>query len=145
MRGRRGWAVGAWLAVALVVLPAEATAQGTPGATVPPGLGGWIAYSNAQGIWVMQADGTDRRQVTRPGTAHADYDPALSPDRSTIAFRSSRATPPDSIMLVDSDGTNERSLAVQAELPAGYGMDGAAGLVTRRHQGRLHLHLPAKH
>ena len=123
MRGRHGLALWARLALALVFwLPTEAVAQGTPGAAVPPGLAGRIAYSNAHGIWVMNAEGSDRRRVTQPGTEHADYDPALSPDGSTIAFRSSRATPEDSTMLVDVDGTNERSLAVLAGLPAPYGM-----------------------
>jgi Tol biopolymer transport system component len=117
----RGFLVAASLAVALW-LPAGEAAQGSSGAHSPPNLVGWIVYSNAQGIWVMDADGSNHRQVTHPGTEHADYDPALSPDGSTIAFRSSRATPPDSIMLVDIDGTNERSLAVLAGPPTGYGM-----------------------
>ncbi len=70
----------------------------------------------------MDANGGNRQQVTRSEPAHSDYDPALSPDGRTIAFRSGRATPPDSTMLVDIDGTDERSLAVLVGLPEGSAM-----------------------
>lgn len=104
----------AWLGLALAMAlgaSAGATIHATGTAPVA-GLSGRIAYSTPEGIWVANADGSGARQVTHPREQSADYDPALSPDGATIAFRSSRATPADSIMLVDADGANERSRAV---------------------------------
>ena len=64
------------------------------GASVPPAdkkdLRGRVAYSTRSGdIWVMNADGTHRTQVTRSGAGH-DFDPHLSPDARAIVFRTSR-------------------------------------------------------
>jgi Tol biopolymer transport system component len=53
-------------------------------------LRGRIAYNSAQGdIWVMNADGTGRRRITRSG-AGVDFDPDFSPDGKRIVFRTSR-------------------------------------------------------
>ena len=121
--GRRRFArLGLALAVALGAC-AGATAQAIRTA---PGVGltGRIAYGTVDGIWVMDADGTDRRQVTHtdPGKDEFDYDPAWSPDGRQLAFRSSRTRDGDGIMIVNVDGTDERDLAVLAGLPEGYGM-----------------------
>ena len=53
-------------------------------------LTGIVAYSTREGdIWVMNANGTGRRQITRSG-AGFDFDPQLSPDGRSIVFRTSR-------------------------------------------------------
>ena len=115
-----------WVGIVLVVVFCGQTmvgAQADPTELSPgAGLTGRIVYSTAEGIWVMGAGGANLRQVTQSDPAFSDYDPALSPDGQTLAFRGGRATPPDSTMLVDVDGTNERSLAVLVGLPEGSGM-----------------------
>src|SRR5215210_1693254 len=51
---------------------------------------GVVAYSTRTGdIWVMNANGSGRRRVTRSG-AGFDFDPSLSPNGRSIVFRTSR-------------------------------------------------------
>ena len=53
-------------------------------------LHGLIAYSTRGGdIWVMRANGSGRRRLTRSGRG-VDFDPSLSPDGKHVVFRSSR-------------------------------------------------------
>jgi Tol biopolymer transport system component len=53
-------------------------------------LHGRIAYSTRGGdIWVMNADGSGRRRITRSGDG-LDFDPDFSPDGRRIVFRTSR-------------------------------------------------------
>ena len=53
-------------------------------------LHGRIAYSTLSGdIWVMNADGSHRRRITRSGRGF-DFDPSLSPDGRRVVFRTSR-------------------------------------------------------
>jgi dipeptidyl aminopeptidase/acylaminoacyl peptidase len=94
--------------------PAARTAASTPPAD---GLRGWIAYSTAAGdIWVMRADGSNRRQVTDAG-GH-DFDPSLSPDGRRVVFRTSRGhyapdptgTGVEGIIVVDLDGSHQREI-----------------------------------
>ena len=55
-------------------------------------LHGLIAYSTKAGdIWVMRANGTGRRRITRSGRG-VDFDPDLSPDGRRIVFRTSRGS-----------------------------------------------------
>jgi Tol biopolymer transport system component len=104
--------------------PPKATStsdQPTPaGATAPPatGLTGRIAYNGQDGdIWVMDADGSHRRQVTHSG-AGDDFDPSWSPDGKRIVFRTSRghhlpdpaSLGLDGIFVVNADGSGERPI-----------------------------------
>lgn len=73
---------------------ASATFKSLPPAT-PADLTGRIAFSGPGGaIWIQNADGTSRRQLTHPTNA-VDYDPHWSPDGRRIVFSSSPAQEPD--------------------------------------------------
>ena len=82
------------------------------------GLTGLVAYSTAAGhIWVMNADGTNRRQLTH-GSDGIDLDPSLSPDGRSVVFRTTRDRFPDphgfgldGIRVVGVDGSGEHSIA----------------------------------
>jgi hypothetical protein len=50
---------------------------------------GRIAFDYRRAIWVMNADGSGRRQLTRPRAGN-DFDPSWSPDGKRIVFRTSR-------------------------------------------------------
>ena len=57
-------------------------------------------------VWIMNADGSDKRQLTFEGrNAH----PAWSPDGKTIAFNSTR-TGNLELFLMDADGSKQRQL-----------------------------------
>ncbi len=97
----------------------SAAAAGTAAPSPPPatGLRGLIAYSTQAGdIWVMRADGSDRRQVTSAGGN--DFDPSLSPDGRRVVFRTSRGhyapdpngTGAEGIFVVDVDGSHETEI-----------------------------------
>ena len=98
-------------------VPAARSNGGTP----PPArdLRGLIAYSTQAGdIWVMGADGSNRRQVTRTHDPDVDFDPSLSPDGRRLVLRTSRGryvpdpngTGVQGIFVVDLDGSHERQI-----------------------------------
>jgi len=106
---RAGRAGDIWIMGADGSSPVNLTPDPLPGVTdeTSPAWspdGGSIAYvSNAggtTGIWVMQADGAAKHQLT---TGWYDADPAWSPDGGTIAFRRAGAGESD-IMLVAAGG-----------------------------------------
>jgi Tol biopolymer transport system component len=79
---------------------------------------GRIAYTSKGGdIWVMRADGTHRRRVTR-ARGKVDFDPDFSPDGKRIVFRSERGRQPpdpygigyDAIFIVRLDGKRLRQI-----------------------------------
>jgi TolB protein len=81
-------------------------------------LFGRIAYSSRSGdIWVMNANGTCRHQVTHSGRGN-DFDPSWSPDGQHLVFRTSRGHYlPDEfgnglegLFTIEIDGTNEREI-----------------------------------
>jgi GNAT superfamily N-acetyltransferase len=89
---------------------------------VPPAapgtLDGTIAFNTRGGdIWLMNADGSGRRRLTRSGPG-TDFDPDLSPDGRQVVFRTSRghhAPDPngiglEGIFVVDAHTRRERQI-----------------------------------
>jgi Tol biopolymer transport system component len=123
----RGAAVVLTAALAAVACTANGGGTRSPatttrgGSAAPPArdLRGLIAYSTQAGdIWVMDADGSNRRQVTRTRDPAFDFDPSLSPDGRRVVFRTSRGryvpdpngTGVQGIFVVDLDGSHERQI-----------------------------------
>jgi dipeptidyl aminopeptidase/acylaminoacyl peptidase len=97
----------------------EATPHGSSAAPPARNLRGLIAYSTQAGdIWVMHADGSNRRQVTKPRDPAYDFDPSLSPDGRRVVFRTSRGryvpdpngTGVQGIFVIDLNGSHERQI-----------------------------------
>jgi Tol biopolymer transport system component len=100
--------------------PAASSGRGTsppPQREIAPatGLTGRIVYSSVEGdLWVVDADGSHRRQLTDSG-AGIDYSPTWSPDGKRVAFRTTRgASPPgvdpSNIFVINTDRSGERQL-----------------------------------
>jgi Tol biopolymer transport system component len=75
-----------------------------------------IAFENAAGIWVMDADGLNRHRIVAPNLNSAALDPTWSPAGDKLAFvRESCFTDPQSFCLsvlatVNADGTGETTI-----------------------------------
>lgn len=86
---------------------------GTPEVIEIPALGGRLVFhSDRDGeidIYVANADGSDVQRLTdAPGR---DFEPAWSPDGSTIVFSSDRDDPDNAqLYLMNADGSNQRRL-----------------------------------
>ncbi len=72
----------------------------------PQQLKGTIAFSYDDGIWVSDADGRNRAQLTRDG----GFDPTWSPDGSSIVYRRLTAADDGELWVIDADGANARDL-----------------------------------
>ena len=77
--------------------------------------GNKIAYEK-QGIWVMDIDGSDLKQLTQ-----SEYDmlPRCSPDSKRIAFISKEEGIRKGIWIMDADGSNQKKLT--STIPIYYG------------------------
>ncbi len=100
--------------------PAASSGRGTspsPQRHIAPatGLTGRIVYSSVEGdLWIVEADGSNRRQLTDSG-AGVDYSPTWSPDGKRIAFRTTRGesppgVDPSNIFIINVDRSGERQL-----------------------------------
>jgi Tol biopolymer transport system component len=111
-----------WRATAAVLTTVLAAVACTDRGGAPPpasDLRGLIAYSTQAGdIWVMDADGSNRRQVTRTHDPDVDFDPSLSPDGRRVVFRTSRGryvpdpngTGVQGVFVIDLDASHERQI-----------------------------------
>lgn len=95
----------------------DATSRDYPAAKLSS-LRGKIAYNpgaHAHSIWVMNFDGSHRRQITHAGR-YADYDPNWSPDGKNIVFRTERgrydanSTGAQGIFVVNTTTVRERQI-----------------------------------
>ena len=73
------------------------------------------AVGNGTALFVMDADGTDVRRLTKPvrtpeGLISRDSSPAWSPDGKRLAFASDRAGGETEIYRIDADGTHLKRL-----------------------------------
>ena len=111
MRPTRATACGL-LALSLITTSAVGTTAQSPSppdatAGVVPPIGpagnGLIAFSSGGDIWVVDPDGSDRRQLTSaPGLEHS---PAWSADGTRLAYWSQEALgAPASVVVMDADG-----------------------------------------
>ncbi len=69
--------------------------------------GSTIAYQRADGIWLMNADGSNQRALL--DRAESDNDPAWSPDGKRIAFTSYQSGTAN-VWIMDADGSQPFSL-----------------------------------
>jgi Tol biopolymer transport system component len=74
--------------------------------------GSRIVYSSAGSIWIINADGSDPRQLTSGDTR--DNQPAVSPDGTMIAYQSTGRRGAD-IYLMSIDGQQQRPLRETSE------------------------------
>jgi Tol biopolymer transport system component len=83
--------------------------------------GGWIAYERDpapgdNGVWLMRADGSDLRRLTRNPYAGAecgcDADPTFSPDGEQIVFARTRSESKGlgALFIMNRDGARQRRL-----------------------------------
>ena len=77
--------------------------------------GSEIAYSVSGDIFVMQANGDGKSNITCSNNGQFfEAEPAWSPDGSTIAYRYNSAGVANDIWAMNSDGTNRRPLTATA-------------------------------
>jgi Tol biopolymer transport system component len=110
------------LAAAAVVVPASPAVEPGAQSSIPPAarssVRGLIAYTSRAGdVWVMRANGSHRRRVTR-ARGKVDFDLDFSPDGRQLVFRSERGRQPpdpygigyDALFVVNTDGTRLRQV-----------------------------------
>jgi Tol biopolymer transport system component/acetyl esterase/lipase len=106
-------------ATSTAVPPTDAPESTTVPPTVTPGLplsgsgGGRIVFSSRRGegdyeVYVMNADGTDKRRVTRDSSESEE--PVWSPDGTRIAYNLDNYAGHSDIYVINPDGTNKRRL-----------------------------------
>lgn len=114
MHASKGGRLGATAIAALAVTAAVALVGGaaTTAKAAFPGQNGKIVFGSQQAgedeIWVMNPDGTDRRNLTRhDGAKISDIDPRWSPDGRQIVFASDQVGGME-IWVMNADGSSPR-------------------------------------
>jgi Tol biopolymer transport system component len=87
-----------------------------------PAANGLIAFDTAGDIWVVNPDGTDRRQLTTsPALEHS---PVWSRDGAQLAYWSQDAIgAPSSLVVVDADGASPRTIVTDQDGRTPYRLD----------------------
>ena len=109
MRGSARLALAALLiaiAVAVVVIVGSQRRLPPPFGLAKPGL---IVYNWAGHLFVMNADGSGRRQLT--SGPNSDFRPTWSPDGTLIAYKSESNGRSDALMVVSADGKRQVTIA----------------------------------
>ena len=133
----------------------SASPSDSPGASESPidlaTLSGRIVFSNFDDVWIVNADGTDLRQLTH-STWH-EFDPAFSPDGRFIAYRSEPNDYPE-LWLMSADGSGQHRLTEDGGFPAwssdgsmiayapGGGASGKSGIAIMNPDGSGQRRLP---
>jgi len=121
-------------AAALVLAASSSAAAPRPArpSAIPPAplssLHGRIVYSIRDGdIWVVNADGSKRRRITRSGRGN-DFDPDFSPDGPRIGVRASWS--PESrriawgngaaVWVMNADGTHTQLVSRAGGVPGAW-------------------------
>jgi len=98
-----------------------------------------VKGEGADTLWIMKADGTDARQITKPTQVrkrgsvelYGDFDPKLSPDGSKVAFMRIAGGDSWRVMVLDRRTGQERNLTTDGVIE---------GLPTWSSDGRLLLY-----
>lgn len=91
------------------VSPAASASSPSRPAGAAPRRAGRIVFSTMDDIYIVDADGTGLRQLTK-GPA-AEFDPSWSPDGRRIAYRVERGQQSADIYVMDADGSGQRRIA----------------------------------
>jgi TolB protein len=101
--------------IAGFIVPASAFADRPRPAGKIAFVSGRFAFTTQQKIWIISADGSNLRRLTKDGGEPGEDHPAWSPDGRQIAFSAVRKGK-RLIYIRDSDGKNERPLIPEAAL-----------------------------
>lgn len=117
------------VAAALLTLPVVGTVGGASPAQAwqASGQNGRIAWASKTSgnfdIWTMNADGSDKRDIT-PGSSAADYQPEWSPDGAQIAYVHEVAVGDPRIWVMNADGSSPHQVVNAAAWKPTWSPDG---------------------
>jgi TolB protein len=98
-----------------VIAPTQPATPAVTGGIDLSSLTGRIVFDNYDDVWSVNADGTDLTRLT--DSSWHEFDPALSPDGTRIAYRSEPNDYPE-LWLMNADGSGKHQLASGGGFPA---------------------------